>query len=83
MMNLQLLEEMKSRLSIKLVQEDEKHLENMKHAAEEVRTCLSHTQYGGQPCLVLRGKGKKENFVLDDLGTWILILLPDTEDISS
>ena len=45
---------------------DEKHLENMEHAAEEVRKCLSHTQYGGQSCLVLRGIGKKENFVFND-----------------
>lgn len=38
----------------------------MEHMAEKVRTCLSHTQYAGKPCLSLRGIGKEENFVFND-----------------
>ena len=45
---------------------DAKHKENMEHMAEEVKTCLGHTQYGGKPCLVLRGIGSEENFVFND-----------------
>lgn len=40
---------------------DQRHLENMEHMAGEVEKCLSHTQYGGRPCLAIRGVGKKEN----------------------
>lgn len=45
---------------------DQRHLENMEHMAEKVRTCLSHTQYAGKPCLSLRGICKEENFVFND-----------------
>lgn len=45
---------------------DQRHRENMEHMAEDVRTCLSHTQYGGKPCLSLRGIGDEKNFVFND-----------------
>ena len=45
---------------------DSKHRENMEHMAEEVRKCLVHTQYGGKPCIALRGIGPEENFAFRD-----------------
>ena len=45
---------------------DEKHLENMEDLAAKVQECLSHTQYGGKPCLALRGIGKEDNFIFND-----------------
>ena len=45
---------------------DERHRENMEHMTENVKKCLSHTQYGGQPCVVLRGIGMDDNFVFND-----------------
>ena len=53
---------------------DQKHRENMEHMAEEVRKCLSHTQYGGKPCLSLRGIGGEENFILNDEADLITFL---------
>lgn len=37
----------------------------MEYVAEEVQTCLSHTQYGGKPCLSLHGIGE-QNFLFND-----------------
>ena len=45
---------------------DEKHLENMQHMASEVQKCLSRTQYGGTPCVAMRGIGSEDNFVFND-----------------
>ena len=45
---------------------DTRHKQNMEHTAEKVRQCLMHTQYGGNPCLALRGIGADENFIFDD-----------------
>jgi len=45
---------------------DDKHKANMEHMAEEVRKCLANTQYGGSPCVAMRGIGGQENFVFDD-----------------
>ena len=45
---------------------DIRHQENMEHMAEEVKQCLMHTQYGGNPCLTLRGIGGEESFIFND-----------------
>ena len=45
---------------------DNKHLENMEDVANKIQECLSRTQYGGKPCLTLRGIGKDENFIFND-----------------
>ena len=45
---------------------DTRHHENMQHMAEEVKQCLMHTQYGGNPCVVLRGIGGDKSFVFQD-----------------
>ena len=45
---------------------DARHRENMERMAEDVKRCLSHTQYGEQPCVVFRGTGMEENFVFND-----------------
>ena len=45
---------------------DTRYHENMQHMAEEVKQCLMHTQYGGNPCAVLRGIGGDENSVFKD-----------------
>ena len=33
---------------------------------EVVRVCLANTQYGGSPCVAMRGIGGQENFVFND-----------------
>lgn len=38
----------------------------MEHMAEEVRKCLANTQFGGRPCVAMRGIGGQENFVFND-----------------
>ncbi len=38
----------------------------MENVASEVKQCLSHTQYGGKPCLVLHGIGSEDNLVFND-----------------
>ena len=45
---------------------DDKHKANMEHMAGEVRKCLVNTQYGGSPCVAMRGIGGQENFVFND-----------------
>ena len=45
---------------------DEKHKANMEHMAEEVRKCLANVQYGGKPCVAMRGIGGQENFIFND-----------------
>ena len=45
---------------------DQRHLENMGHMAGEVQKCLARTQFGGRPCLALRGIGSEDNFVFND-----------------
>ena len=38
----------------------------MERMAKDVKRCLSHMQYGEQPCIVLRGIGMEENFVFNN-----------------
>ena len=38
----------------------------MEHMVEEVRKCLANTQYGGSPCIAMRGIGGDENFIFND-----------------
>ena len=45
---------------------DTRHQENMEYMAQKVKQCLMHTQYGGNPCLALRGIGREENFIFND-----------------
>ena len=45
---------------------DMKHYENMEFAAEEVRKCLLRTNFGGKPCVVMRGTGKRKALPFDD-----------------
>ena len=45
---------------------DKSHLQNMEHMAEEIKKCLSKTQYGGKQCLVMREIGNDKTFVFDD-----------------
>ena len=42
--------------------------------AEEVRKCLSRTQYGGKPTLVPRGISKEEKFIFKDEDHLVLFL---------
>ena len=45
---------------------DMKHYENMEFAAEEVRKCLLHTNFGGKPCIAMRSTGKRKALPFDD-----------------
>ena len=53
---------------------DDKHKANMEHMAGEVRKCSVNTQYGGSPCVAMRGIGGQENFVFDDEEHLVLFL---------
>ena len=53
---------------------NEKHQENMEHAADEMKQCLFHVLFGGRPCTVVRGVGKEERFVFNDEAELVMFL---------